>query len=380
MSLHRHALILGATAATLTIGVAAPAAAGAAEKPAAAAQSDLLGFNLPIISTLPIVGPILGGPAAGTPTTLPSIPGLEVLTGLLDTLPIIGGSDPATAIPGLPALSILSEILGAAGGTGGTGGTDPLALLTGLLPDLEGLIGGITALPGGGLAAGQVPTGAALEPVTGLLHQLAATLSGLPAGEALGAALESLADQIDAVGDGGVSPDLLAVLASTLGSIANTAGVPSPVQGAAAMLATQLAPKPVATTQTKTPVSTLKPGSPGPAAAAAIGSARLASLRVDRKAGVVRIALTCPATGPTCKTFVAGYRGTTQATAISPLLSIAPGATLKRSLKIKSASRRLLKKKTVKFSVSAALPGGKLSTRTVTAKLPKAKKAATKPR
>ncbi|MCW3040569.1 MAG: hypothetical protein JWM31_2474 [Solirubrobacterales bacterium] len=426
MSLHRRALTLGATTAALGLGAGVlPAGAGAADTPAApsATPDGLLGLpitlpTIPVVSSLPVVGgvvsgvlggttstttspsspvtvptipvvsslPVVGGVVSGVlggttaPTTLPSLPGLGALTTVLSSVPLVGGGDPTAVLAGLPALPIVGNLSGGAG-------ADPLAGMTSLLPGLTGLV---TGLPVGGLPAGTVPTGGALKPITDLLRQLAQAATGTP----LASALTSLADQVDAVGDAGVSDDLLSVVASTLGSLAATPGVPTDVQVAAASLATQLAPKPVTTTTpTPTPVTTTKPTpvttttkpttppttgvvTPKPGAvggAPAVGSARIASLRVDRKSGKVRVTLSCPVTGPACKTFLAAYRGSSLA-GTSSLVSILPGGTAAATVKLDTTARRALKRKTTKFTLSAVLPGGKLSTKSVTSKLPKAKK------
>ena len=352
MPSYRRALLLSATAASLTVAAVVPAGASAASPDA----------SLRVVSTVPLVG-------TTTSTTLPLVTGLEGLTSVLSTVSIVGGAELASILSILPPLPIVEPIVGE---------TDPLASLTSLLPALTDLSSG---LPVDGLPAGTVPTGTALAPVTALLRQIATAVAGTP----LSGALVSLADQIDAIGDGGVSPDLLSVLASTLGSVAATPGVPAEVRTVAGTLAGQLAPKPVATTTTPKPATTTStpmPGattSPRPGAsatgAAAVGRARLASLRINRKTGKVRIVVSCPATGPACKTIILVLRGkTSQNTPL--LLRVGAGRSVTRNVKVNAASRRLLKRKTVRFSVTAVLPGGKLTTRTVTAKLPKAKQTA----
>lgn len=384
MTHHRRVALVSAAAATLALtATAVPASAGASTSPAAPAASSqtdgLLGLpialpTIPIVSTVVSTLPIVGGGTA--PTTLPTLPGLEPLTGILATLPIIGGSDPTTALAGLPALPIVSTLL--------PGGTSPLAALSSALEPLTGLAAG---LPTGGLPAGTVPTGAALKPVTDLLRQIAGLTSATP----LAGALTSLADQIDALGDAGASTDLLSVLSSTLGSLAQTPGVPTDVQTAVGTLATQLAPKPVATTSTPvtttTPVKTVTTTTTpvkttttttttAPVGKAAVGSAKLTSVSVDRKLGKLRFVLSCPATGPACKTFVGAYRGT-RLSGNSALLSIPAGTSVTKTLKLDAATRRLIKRKTTKFTVAALLPGGAVSKRNVTAKLPKVAKKKT---
>lgn len=389
MSHFRRTALVSASAALIFTASAAPAAIAAdAPASASAATTDgILGLPidlpaLPVVPTLPVVGGLLGGTTAPSPTTLPTLPGLEILNTVLSSVPVIGGSDPTTALGALPPLPILPDVLAAV--TGGAGG-DPLSAL---LPALSGLTGG---LPVDGLPAGTVPTGAALKPATDLLRQVAAATAGTP----LAGALTSLADQIDAAGDNGVSADLLTVLASTLGSIAQTDGVPAPVQQAAGMLATQVAPKPtttttppatggttpskpVATTTTTAPkpTTTTTTGTAPPKAPVKLGRVAISSLKLDRAKGVVTVALRCPATGPACLTIVTAYRGSTLAGSV-PLTYIASGQTVKKKLKLNSAARKALKRKTTKFKVGALLQGGKVASKSVTTKLPK-KKAARK--
>ena len=379
---YRRALITSATVVSLTAAAGLPAGAAAAT---AAPHSDrVLGLTLP---TIPVVSTIVGTlPVVGgtTPTTsvLPTIPGLEALTSVLAPLPIVGGSDPTSLLGTLPPLPILSSVL--PGGTGSGTSTDPLAALTSALPALTNLTGG---LPVDGLPAGTVPTGAALKPVTDLLRQLAAAVAGTP----LETALTNLADTIDSAGDGGVPTDVLSVLASTLGSISSTPGVPAPVKAASSTLATQLAPKPTTTTTTPVPVATTtKPATtttPTPTTvtnkpattATQIGSTRVSGVSVDRKHYRIRVALLCPSTSTPCTTFLAAYRGS-KLVGTSPLLKIPAGGSLVNYVTIDSASKKAMKKATTKFKVSAVLPGGRLSTKTATTKLPKThtKKKATK--
>ncbi len=369
MSHRRRAVLAGATVA---LSVAAmPGAASAAD-----ANPRLLGIiptpldnvvsSLPVVSTLPLVG--------GTTTGVTDV---ASLTSLLDVLtaPLASGGLPgagALPIPGLSALPIV--------GGGSAGGSDPVAALTALVPGLNALTAG---LPVGGLPTGMVPTGESLAPATALLRQLAAAAAGTP----LASALNSLADQIDAAGAAGVSPDLLGVLAATLDAAANTPGVPAPVADAAKQLSTALKPASPTASTTKPPAATTptKPVTlvPAPAATAgapaakAIGKARITSVRVDRKRGRVRVAMKCPTGGPTCKSLVSAARGSALGTS-TILMTVGAGKTSARNLKMTSASRKAIKKRTTKFRVAAIRPGGSLSQRTATTKVPKKKKASKK--
>lgn len=304
------------------------------------------------------------------------VPSLDVLTSLLGQLQGTSGLD-LTAVSGLS--SLISALTGAASIlTSGSGGTASALPVVGSLPldtaSLVPLQGLVTTLTGGSL-----PTGPLLSPLTGLLRQVAA-LPGVST--LLGAELGGLADQIDAQ-TGTLSGNLLTTLVGTLQSIGATPGVPTSISGVLGTLTGLLGSSSGGTTPVPvpggtTPVGKTPAGSGGGTAgsAARVGSVRLSSVRVDRRYGRVRIALTCPITGPACKTFVAAFRGKSLA-GTSPLLSIPAGGSLARYVKLDAASRRVLKRKTTTFKVSAVLPGGRLSTKSATAKLPK-KTAASK--
>ncbi|UTI65943.1 hypothetical protein NBH00_06960 [Paraconexibacter antarcticus] len=348
MSSHRHALVASATTATIFALAALPTGASAAER-----QRDLLGLptsTLPVVDSLLSTVPIVGDSTVAT--TLPTLPGLDALTSVLSTVPVVGGSDPTLLSGTLPALPI--------------GGSDSLSALTSALPDLTGLSDG---LPVDGLPAGTVPTGNALAPVTALLRQVATALAGTP----LADALNTLADQVDALGDNGVTNDLLTVLSSTLGSIAATPGVPKPVADQSAKLSTQLAPKPATTAATppspKKPVATTTTiGGGAGAPSAAVGAARLSSLKVDRAHGRIRVVLAC-SSAHTCKTILIAYKGTA-VRGSSALLVVPARGTLTKNVKLDSTGRRLLKNKRTRFTVVAVLPGGKFASRTVSSKAP----------
>lgn len=371
MSHHRRrrAALAGATVALTA--VAMPGAASAADANPRGLLDGVLP-SLPIVPSLPVVStlPLVGG---GTTTGVTDV---ASLTSLLDVLtaPLASGGLPGAGALPIPGLSAL--------GGGSTGGSDPLAALTALVPGLNALTAG---LPVGGLPTGMVPTGASLAPATALLRQLAAAAAGTP----LASALTSLADQVDAAGAGGVSPDLLGVLAATLDSAANTPGVPAPVADAAKQAAAALKPAAPAGSTTKPPASTtptspvmLVPAptasSPAPGAAAPtakpVGKARITSVRVDRKHGRVRVAMACPASGPTCKSIVSAARGSALGTS-TILMTVGAGKTSARNLKLTSASRKAIKKRTTKFTVAAIRPGGSLSRRTATTRVPKKHKS-----
>lgn len=309
---------------------------------------------------------LLTNPAA--PNAALPVPSLDVLTSLLGQIQGTSGLN-LTAASGLS--SLISALTGAASsltsGSGGTASALPvvgsLPLGTGSLAPLQGLV---TTLTGGSL-----PTGPLLSPLTGLLRQVAA-LPGVST--LLGAELGGLADQIDAQ-TGTLPGNLLTTLVGTLQSIGATPGVPTSISGVLGTLTGLLGSSNGGTTPVPVPGGTT-PGGRTPAgsgaggSAARIGSVRLSSVRVDRRYGRVRVALTCPVTGPACKTFVAAFRGKSLA-GTSPLLSVPAGGSLARYVKLDAASRRVLKRKTTTFKVSAVLPGGRLSTRSATAKLPK---------
>ncbi|WP_354701366.1 hypothetical protein DSM112329_01679 [Paraconexibacter sp. AEG42_29] len=398
MSHFRRTALVSATAALIFTAAApsAMAADSAAPGSEAAATDGLLGLpDLPIVSTLPIVGGLLGGGTTGTPAAglpaLPTLPGLEILNTVLQAVPVLG-SDPAAALGTLPSIPVASDLLAALTGAAGGSGGDPLSSLVSALTGLTG------ALPAGGLPTDTVPLGSALKPATDLLRQVAAVVPE----PTFAAALKSLADQIDAVGDAGISPELLTVLASTLGSISQTDGVPAPVQGAAGGLAAALSPaasqtttpkpgtttpttgttKPVVTTTTTTkPGTTTTPGTTGGTTAAKppvkLGRVSVSSVKIDRAKGTLAVTLKCPATGPACLTIVTAYRGSALAGSL-PLTYIASGGSVTKKLKLNSASRKALKAKTTKFKVGALLQGGSVASKSLTTKAPAKKKAARK--
>jgi hypothetical protein len=302
-----------------------------------------------------------------------------------------GGTVPTPTVPALPALPAVPAlplpISNPLPGGGTSGGTLPIG--GGLLAPLQGVVTTLTALSPGGTA----PTGSQLAPVTALLRQLAA-LPGIDG--VAGAALTQLADQIDAQG-AGLPTGLLTTLTSTLESVAATPGVPEPVTTVVKSITTLLgastgtptpgptktpvpAPGPTKTPVpapggTKTPTPTPIGGSTGGGAGtskAQIGRVRISSARVDRKRGTIRITLSCPATGPACKTLLGVTRGGTLQSSTG-VLSIKAGRSLTQTLKLRASSRRIVRKKTTTFVVGALLPNGSYAAKTVTAKAPKAK-------
>lgn len=317
------------------------------------------------------VSALLTNPAA--PSAALPVPTLDVLTALLAQIQSTSG---LSALGSSTLGGLIAALTNAANTvTGGTGGGSTALPVVGSLALGTESVAPLTALATT-LSGGSLATGSLLAPVTALLRQVAA----LPGVDALvGAQLVQLANQVDAQ-TGTLSSGLLSSLVGTLQSIAATPGVPAPVAGVVGTVAGILGgsstggPTPVATTPggtTTTPGT--KGGLPGGGGAAAqIGRARISSVKVDRKLGRVRVALSCPVTGPACKTFVAAYRGTKMAGA-SPLLTIPAGGSLARYVKLDAASRRAIKRATTRFKVSALLPGGQTVTKDAVAKLPKKK-------
>ncbi|MCW3017416.1 MAG: hypothetical protein JWO02_4508 [Solirubrobacterales bacterium] len=378
--------LLGATQVSALQGVTTSLTGGAA--PSATTLAPLTGWLSQISgnAVLPAelrttsaqVAGLLASP--GTPDAPLSVPSLASVTGLLTQLQGTAGlaalnPTGVSALTGLIS-ALTASATAASTGTGGAPAGLPIlgALpIVGTLPIGDGLLAPLESLVGT-LTGGTAATGALLSPVTGLLRQIAA-LPGLDS--LVGSTLTQLADQVDAQG-GILSGDLLGTLTSTLQSLVATPGVPAPLAGLVGSLTGLLGSSvgaPVTPVTPKPGPSTT--GTPGPRAAsptaAAVGTARIWSARVDRKLGTVRVALACPATGPACKTLVAAYRGKVLE-ASTALLTIPAGATVKRSLKLDAATRRLIKRKTTTFTLSAVLPGGKVSKKTVKATLPKAAK------
>ena len=319
------------------------------------------------------VSALLTNPAA--PSAALPVPTLDVLTALLAQIQSTSG---LSALGSSTLGGLISAITNAASTvTGGTGGGSTALPVVGSLALGTESVAPLTALATT-LSGGSLATGSLLAPVTALLRQVAA----LPGVDALvGAQLVQLANQVDAQ-TRTLSSGLLSSLVGTLQSIAATPGVPAPVAGVVGTVAGILGgsstggPTPVATTPggtTTTPGT--KSGLPAGGGAAQIGRARISSVKVDRKLGRVRVALSCPVTGPACKTFVAAYRGTKMAGA-SPLLTVPAGGSLARYVKLDTASRRAIKRATTRFEVAALLPGGQTVTKDAVAKLPKKKKAA----
>jgi hypothetical protein len=384
--------LLGPTQVSSLAGVTTSLTGGAA--PSATTLAPLTGW-LGLLSgdvALPAELRTTSGQVAGllasptTPGAPLSVPSLASVTELLTQLQ--GTAGLAALNPaGVGALSGLIGALTAAATSASTGtGGAPAALpILGALP-----VGGTLPIGGdllaplqslvGTLTGGTTATGALLSPVTGLLRQLAS----LPDLDSLvGSTLTQLADQVDGQG-GTLGTELLSTLTSTLQSLAATPGVPAPVAGLVTSITALLgasvdtpapAPEPTQKPGTTTPGATRTGGSP----ASPIGAAYISSVRVDRKRGIVRVALACPGTGLACKTIVAAYRGSVLE-ASTTLLAIPAGATIKRSLKLDAATRRVLKRKTTSFRICALLPSGKVVMKTAKVKLPKAagKKAVVK--
>lgn len=372
--------LLGTSQTTALSGVTSQLQTGAV--PSAATLSPVAGWLSTVSATggLPSqlttaagqVSALLTNPA--DPSAALPVPTLDVLTALLAQIQSTSGLSAlgASTLGGLIA-AVTNAASAVTGSTGGgstalpvvgslTLGTESVAPLTSLATTLSG---------------GSLPTGSLLAPVTALLRQVAA----LPGVDSLvGAQLVQLANEVDAQ-TGTLSSGLLSSLVGTLQSIAATPGVPAPVAGVVGTVAGILGGSssggttPVTTTPggtTTTPGT--KSGVPagGGAAAAQIGRVRISSVKVDRKLGRVRVALSCPVGGPACKTFVAAYRGKKMAGA-SPLLTIPAGGSLARYVKLDTASRRAIKRATTRFKVSALLPGGQTATKDAVAKLPKKK-------
>jgi hypothetical protein len=363
--------LLGATQIGTLKGVTASLAGGAA--PSATTLAPLTGWlsivsgntALPaqLRSTAGQVAGLLASPA--TPGAPLSVPSLASVTGLLTQLQGTAGlaalnPSGVSALSGLVA-ALTASATAASTGTGGTPAALPilgaLPLGGGTLPIGDGLLGPLQSLVGA-LTGGTAVSGALLSPVTSLLRQLAA-LPGLDS--LVGTTLTQLADQVDAQG-GVLGTALLTTLTSTLQSLGATPGVPANVKDLATSIGSLLG---ASVSPYQKPVST--PGG----TRASIGSVRISSARVDRKLGIVRVAVACPATGPACKTLVAAYRGAVLE-ASTTLLAIPAGTTIKRTLKLDAAARRVLKRKTTTFTLAAILPSGKVAKKTVKAKLPKA--------
>lgn len=382
--------LLGSSQITSLEGVTGTLQGGAA--PSASTLAPLTAWLTTVSTTggVPVELQSTAGQVAGllaSPTTPDAPLSVLSLAGVTSLLTQLQGTS-GLSLNGVTALSGLVSALTAAASalTSGTGGEPAPLPIVGALPIGGGLLAPLQGLIDT-LTGGTTATGPLLSPVAALLRQVAA-LPGVDS--LLGSTLTQLADQVDAV-SGELGTDLLGTLTSTLQSLGSTSGVPTEVSGLLGTLTGLLTgsstgtpiPVPGGTTPPSTtpPAGTSPPAAkPGTGTASAVGSVRIASLRVDRRLGRVRVALACPARGPACRTLLAAYRGRVLE-ASSPVIAIPAGATVKRALRLDAATRRLLKRKTLRFRVSAVLPSGRLSTRTVTAKLPKAKKASkrTKP-
>lgn len=324
---------------------------------------------------------VLGLLSTSTPNSALSVPSLTSLTSLLSAL---GGTQGLNAGGASSLTALVSALTGSIGALTALGSTGtPAALpIAGSLPIGDGLLAPLQGVIDT-LTSGSVATGGLLQPVTGLLRQVA-TLPGVDS--ILGATLNGIADQVDSQ-SGALSGDLLGTLVSTLKSLAATPGVPAPVAGLVGTITGLLGGSDTGTTTPVTTPGTTTPGTtaPGgtttlgatPRAPVKIGSVRITGVSIDRRLGRVRIALQCPATGPNCLTLLTAYRGRTLE-ATSPLVFVAKGATVKKTLKLKSATHRAMGRRTITFKVGALLPTGQARTRTVTAKLPKKKKASAK--
>jgi hypothetical protein len=323
------------------------------------------------------INQVLGLLNTSTPNSALSVPSLTSLTSLLGVLGGTSGlnSGGLSALTGL--VSALTGALGSITSAGGTGGTPSALPIIGSLPIGDGLLAPLQSVIGV-LSGGSTATGSLLQPVTALLRQVAA-LPGMDT--ILGPTLENLADQVDSQ-SGALTTGLLGTLLSTLQSLAATAGVPAPVAdlintitgllGGSSTGNTTPVPNPGGGGGT-TPAP--KPGTnPGTSTRAAtkVGGVRISGVTLDRRLGTVRVALQCPATGPACLTLLTAYRGNLLEVT-SPLVYVARGTTVKKTLRFKSATHRLIGRKTTTFKIGALLPTGKATTRNVTAKLPKKK-------
>jgi hypothetical protein len=319
------------------------------------------------------INQVLGLLSTSTPNSALSVPSLTSLTSLLG---VLGGTSGLNT-DGLSALTgLVSALTGALGTlTSGGGGTPSALPIAGALPIGDGLLGPLQSLIGV-LGGGSTATGSLLQPVTALLRQVAA-LPGMDT--ILGPTLVNLADQVDSQ-SGALTTGLLGTLLSTLQSLAATPGVPSTVTdlintitgllGGSSTGGTTPVTKPG--TGGTTPGTTPRTTTPGGTTRAAtkVGSVRISGVTLNRRLGTVRVALQCPATGPACLTLLTAYRANVLEVT-SPLVYVARGATVKKTLRFKSATHRLIGRKTTKFKIGALLPTGKATTRSVTAKLPK---------
>lgn len=354
------------TSATQAVSTLTSGAAGVPLSPASAAT---------VTSVLGQIAGTSGLDATGA-ATLTTLASALTASALAAAQAPTGGTATTSTAPALPAVPLPISNLLPGGGTSAT----TLPVGGDLLAPLQGVVTTLTALAPSGTA----PSGSQLAPITALLRQLAA-LPGIDG--VAGAALTQLAGQIDAQG-GVLSTDLLATLTGTLDSVAATPGVPEPVTTVVKSISTLLgastgAPKPAPAPPStpKAPVpgpgTTAPPAATTPAARPKIGRVRISSARVDRKRGTIRVRVSCPSTGPACKTLLGVTRGGTLQSATG-VLSIKAGGSLTQTLKLRAASRRLVRKKTTKFVVGALLPNGSYAAKTVTAKAPKAKKAKAK--
>jgi hypothetical protein len=277
---------------------------------------------------------------------------LGQVTGLLGTLSLTNGlsAGQVSTLDGLVAA--LQNSIGSAtgglpiiGGVTGTGGQPVGTTLVTSLTDLAAM-----------LAAGQVPTGLSLAPVTALLREVAASVP-----EPLSSTITQLADAIDAT-TGQLGADLLGPLATVIGQIAGTAGV-SPAAAA------QLAPLAASLQRASSgaPLTT-----PKPAAKTVYSAAKMSKLRVDRKKGKLVVNLECTSVLNKCAAILTPLRGKSSAAKAS-IVMIPAGGSVTRKIALSKGVLRLMKRKTVKLTLVSYSQRGSKSSKSVTTKVPKKK-------
>lgn len=288
----------------------------------------------------------------GTATPL-STDSLNKVTGLLGSLALTQGLSSAqvSALNGVVA-AIQSTVGSVVGGLPIVGGVVPGA---GGAPVGTGLVNSLSDLAAL-LAAGQIPTGSALGPVTALLREVAA---GVP--EPLKSTITQLADAIDAT-TGQLTEDLLGPLTTVLGQIAATPGVAPGVASQLGPLATSLQRASSGTT----PGTTTK-------AKTTYATAKMSKVKVDRKRGKIVVDLSCTSLAFKCAAILTPMRGKTAA-GKSVIVLIPAGGTATRKLSLSKAALRLMKRKAVKFSVTGVNQRGTIATKSITTKVPKKKR------
>lgn len=282
--------------------------------------------------------------------SLPTSPaGQQAFINNLVSAGVLPASQASAALAALNAIAAAAPNMDAA--------TVADLLGSGLSPAaITGLINYDQFLQGFNLPSGQTPTGTSLAPLTSQMRALAASGAIDPNAAS---ALNGLADQIDAVGSGALSSNLLDQLRGALGAVG--ALTPTGIEALKKLL-TSLVPTTPASTGSSTPAGPAPAAAPAPVALPVVTPFNLVlkvakiKLASNRKTASVTLRSSAPAAA-----VPVGFATTLgrKAAAKPVLFNLASGKNVTKKVTLTSSTTKTLKRKggTLKVTPAFNVPG-----------------------